>query len=181
MNSKYEDLVSRYIKAKDENKPHLMESVFSEDAILKMKVQSDNISFPPDVAGLHEITETLIRKFNNSYENVYTICFTDTWEQRENILNCRWLVGMTEQASGSCRVGFGDYQWTFGDEESNLARHLTIVIERMIVLPRESQSEVMSWFDKLSYPWAHSSEVLSSMPDVALLTEARGNMVVKSQ
>ncbi len=153
-----------------------MANVFSKDATLKIKVKTDNISFPSDVTGLSEITEILIRDFNKSYENIYTICLADTLEQHENVLNCRWLVGMTEKASGSPRVGFGDYHWSFEAEGSHLVTHLTIVIEDMIVLPREPQSEVMSWFDSLSYPWALLSDVLASMPEVALLAEVRGNL-----
>ncbi|WP_432470378.1 hypothetical protein [Amphritea sp. HPY] len=174
MNNKYGTLISRYIKAKDDNKPHLMKSVFSEDATLRMKVKTENISFPSDVTGLNEITETLVREFNKSYENIYTICLSDTVEQHEDALNCRWIVGMTEKASGLSRVGFGDYQWCFESEGSNLVSHLTIVIEDMIILPRESQSDVMYWFDNLSYPWALSSKAVASMPDVALLAGVRG-------
>lgn len=104
MKNEYRTIISMYIKAKDESKPHLMKSIFSENATLRMKVQTENISFPSDVTGLNEITETLIRDFNNSYENIYTICLSDTIEQREDVLNCRWLVGMTEKDSGLSRV-----------------------------------------------------------------------------
>jgi len=177
MDDQYKALINRYIKAKDANKPHLMKGVFSKDAILEMKVESQNISFPAAVNGLNEITETLIREFNKTYENIYTICITDTLEQGENALNCRWLVGMTEKVSGLSKVGFGDYQWTFESRGENLASRLTIIIENMTVLPEEFQPDVAAWFDSLTYPWALSSEVLSSIPDIALLTEVRSNIV----
>lgn len=174
MNKEYKALISRYIKAKDESKPHLMTSVFSEESTLRMKVQTDNISFPSEVSGLDEITETLVRGFNQSYENIYTVCLSDTVEQCEDTLSCRWLVGMTEKASGLSRVGFGDYQWSFDGECPNRVSHLTILIEDMIVLPLEDQAEVMSWFDNLSYPWALSSEVVASVPNIAILANVRG-------
>ncbi len=173
MKREYENIINSYIKAKDGNKPHLMKDVFSESATLTMKVQTDKISFPPEVAGVDHITEALIHKFNNSYENVYTICLADTVEQDINIINCRWLVGMTEKSSGSSRVGFGEYKWSFIDDGSSLVSHLTIIIENMVVLPIEAQREVMSWFCNLAYPWAMSSDVSTSVPDIALLSELR--------
>lgn len=169
MNRKFESIIRSYIKAKDENKPHLMSRVFSESATLAMKVQTDNISFPPEVSGLTDITKTLVRDFNDSYENVYTVCLTDTLKEGKTTLSCRWLVGMTEKSSGSCRVGFGEYQWSFADDESCLADHLTIVIENMAVLPSETQADVMAWLGELPYPWALSSDVSTSIPDIESL------------
>jgi len=173
MQNDYKKIISIYIKAKDDSKPHLMKSVFSENAILKMKVQTENISFPADVIGVDDITEALVRNFNNTYENIYTVCLSDTVEQRGDVLACRWLVGMTDKASGLPRVGFGDYQWIFDGEGSGLVSHLTIAIDDMIVLPLEFQSDVISWCANLSYPWVLSSEVVASMPDIDLLANVR--------
>jgi hypothetical protein len=39
--------IQTYIRAKDENRPHLMPSAFALDAKLEMKVKTGNISFPP--------------------------------------------------------------------------------------------------------------------------------------
>ncbi len=175
MNREFKNIVRSYIKAKDENKPHLMNGIFSESATLKMKVETDNISFPSEVTGLKDITEVLIHKFNNSYENIYTICLADTLKQDNNTICCRWLVGMTEKSSGSSRVGFGEYKWSFVDNRTCLVDHLTIVIENMVVLPGEAQHEMMSWLGNLSYPWASSSDVLTSVPDIALLSELRNS------
>lgn len=171
MNKRYKSLVSQYIKAKDNNKPHLMDTVFSKQATLKMIVQTDKISFPAEVTGLDNITRTLVQDFNNSYENIYTLCLTDTVQQHQNHLNCRWVVCMTDKASKSLRLGYGDYLWSFEEDVSALASHLAITIENMILLPQELQPEVLSWFDKLPYPWVLSSELQATMPDVELLTE----------
>lgn len=173
MNMRYKSLVSQYIKAKDNNKPHLMDKVFSEQASLKMIVQTDNISFPAEVSGLDKITRTLVLDFNNSYDNIYTLCLTDTVDQHQNRnhLNCRWLVCMTEKSSGSSRLGYGDYQWNFEEKTSGLARLLTITIDNMILLPDELQPDVLSWFDNLPYPWVLSSELRATMPDIELLND----------
>ncbi|MEH6472446.1 MAG: hypothetical protein V7752_14455 [Halopseudomonas sp.] len=171
MNNNHQQRVSRYIKAKDNNKPHLMEAVFSQQATLKMDVQTDNISFPADVSGVEQITQTLVCEFNSTYENIYTLCLADTLQQTSTTLNCRWLVCMTEKVSGALRVGFGDYRWRFEDQPPQLACELTIVIDTMTILPDEALPAVMHWFDQQPYPWTRSSELLQSMPDIQPLTE----------
>jgi len=182
MNSEYKKLVRRYIRAKDENKPHLMESTFSSDATLSMSVRSDNISFPSEVSGLNEISQTLVREFNNTYENIYTFCLLDTVEpnalneQIKNTLKCDWLVGMTEKSSGSSRVGCGSYQWHFKNEGACLTSHLNITIEQMLIVSEENQLALLAWLNNLAYPWVHSSDILSSMPNFAALANIRDNM-----
>ncbi len=173
MNNNNQMLISQYIKAKDNNKPHLMKSVFSQQATLEMIVQTDNISFPAKVTGVNQITQTLVSEFNTTYENIYTLCLTDTVQQKveQNQLNCRWIVCMTEKTSGSLRLGYGDYQWNFEKNAPGLANHLVITIEHMIILPQALQPKVLSWFDKLPYPWALSSELQATMPDIELLSD----------
>lgn len=173
----YKLLINRYIKAKDSNKPHLMKSVFSANAVLEIKVNSDNISFPPIVTGCKQITETLITEFSQSYENVYTICVADTVQLSSGTLNCRWLVGMTETSSGLQKVGFGDYLWVFDHTNDKLVSQLTIIIDSMVILPSERQSELMPWLDSLPAPWALSSEVLPSMPNIAELSDVRDKLI----
>ena len=176
MSKPYKRHIGRYIKAKDQNKPHLMESVFTQNATLSMKVDSDNIAFPSETAGLNEITAVLIRGFNQSYENIYTLCLTDTWQQRDCEVSCRWLVAMTEKSSGLARVGFGEYHWVFAREGLNLVSQLTIVIDDMQLFPVEQQSEIMCCFENLSYPWAVTADVLESMSEVAALDEVCSNI-----
>jgi hypothetical protein len=177
MDSQFVAQVCRYIQAKDGHKPHLMDHVFAQNATLEMKVSTANISFPPIVSGLPNITETLVRDFHKLYENVYTICLTDTLQQDNTRLSCRWLVGMTEKSSGLSRVGYGDYQWIFTAPDSNLVSRLTIVIDNMIVLSLADQAPVMSWLEALSYPWSSSSEVLAAMPHITLLNDVRDHLI----
>lgn len=169
MNTRFKSLISQYIKAKDNNKPHLMNGVFAEQATLKMLVQTDNISFPAEVEGLGNITHTLVSEFNNKYENIYTLCLIDTVQQQQRSLNCRWVVCMTEKASGSLRLGYGDYLWSFTDDTPTLINDLTITIENMTLLPPELQPQALSWFDKLPYLWALSSDLQTTVPDIELL------------
>lgn len=171
MNHTHTNLISQYIKAKDNNKPHLMKSVFSEQAMLEMIVQTSNISFPAKVIGRDAITQILVCEFNNIYENIYTLCLTDTLEQNQNYSSCRWIVCMTEKAPQSLRVGFGNYQWEFENDTLGLVNHLVITIEYMTLLPQSLQSDVLSWFDKLPCPWALSSELKATAPDIQLLSD----------
>ena len=59
-----ENIINRYISAKDKNKPHLMKEAFTPSARLEMKVESKNISFPSSTIGLDAITDVLVSKFN---------------------------------------------------------------------------------------------------------------------
>ncbi|EAQ67117.1 hypothetical protein MED121_14359 [Marinomonas sp. MED121] len=163
--------IGRYIQGKDGNKPYLLEKVFSQDAVLKMLVQSDAISFPAEVVGADEIINTLSSEFNLAYENIYTLCFLDTVTQSNTLINCRWLVGMTSKDSAEVRVGYGDYHWTFELDDSIQAKKLTIVIEDMLVLDKEYRSQILPWLASCTYPWAISSDVLSKMPDIDVLSE----------
>jgi len=166
------DQIGRYIKGKDANKPHLFESVFSQDAVLKMMVQSDNISFPEEVNGLDAITKTLSSEFNLAYENIYTLCFLDTFKQSENLINCHWLVGMTSKETGEVKVGYGDYHWTFELEGEHKVSKLIILIEDMLVLPKEQSSYILNWLESGTYPWAMTSATLETMPDIEGLSGA---------
>jgi len=176
MLSQYTRQISQYIRAKDDNKPHLMPTVFADNAQLRMQVNSENISFPAETSGLSEITQTLIRGFNQSYENIYTICLRDSLEQRARAIDCRWIVAMTESSTGLTRVGFGDYLWLFADNDSNLVNHLTITIQDMQLFDEQYQSAIMSCFSRLSYPWGATSEVLAAVSEVAILSEIYGQM-----
>ena len=171
MNKSYQERVSRYIKAKDNNKPHLMTAAFARQATLKMVVQTDNISFPADVSGVEQITQTLVSEFNSTYENIYTLCLSDTMQQSANTLTCRWLVCMTEKTSGSLRVGCGDYRWRFEDQAPFLANELAIVIDTMMILPHPARPAVLHWFDQQPYPWTLSSKMVQTMPNIKQLAE----------
>ena len=176
MKEEYKKIISGYVEAKDENKPHLMEYVFAKSATLKIKSKAANISFPSKVAGLVGITEVLVNHFNDTYEDVTTICLSDTVDEKNNQLSCRWLVGMTERLSGSSRVGCGEYLWRFEGNELLRADHLTIVIDHMAILSGGNQTDVMHWLKNLPYPWAFTNDVLSTMPDLPLLSEIRSNI-----
>ena len=113
MTNTFIEKITTYISAKDNHKPHLMESAFTVDATLTMRVDTAAISFPSEVHGRDKISETLVRNFHAQYENVYTFCIKDSIAVDAENLNCRWMVIMTEKETGLPRIGYGDYFWVF--------------------------------------------------------------------
>ena len=49
-----------------------MARAFAPDAVLKMALRTQAIAFPPESHGLAAITDTLVRKFGQTYDNVFT-------------------------------------------------------------------------------------------------------------
>ena len=148
-----ERVLRDYFHAKDENRPHLLHGVFAHDARLEIHNRSAEIHFPSLTRGIEAIADVLVRRFNQTYENIYSFYMArpsaDTTEY-----SCDWLVGMTEKESKSVRVGCGRYVWTFQGDDSCIATRLVITIDQMLVLPPETAKEVRAWLLGLSYPWA---------------------------
>lgn len=173
LDKSHENIVRCYIRAKDENRPYLMEKVFTNSATLEMVLKTENISFPSNAVGLDVITDVLVRKFSQTYENVYTYCLFDSSKINKDELSCGWLVGMNEKEGGNVRVGCGRYNWHFDNEINTLADHLIITIEQMVVLAPEFSGQIMDWLNKLPYPWCDSVSMLQTMPDLESLNSVR--------
>jgi len=150
-----------YFHAKDENRPLLLAGVFSVDARLEILNRSDRISFPAVTVGLDRIADVLVRRFNQTYENIYSF-YMDRPAEDADAFACDWLVGMTEKETGNARVGCGRYDWAFRRAPAFLASRLLITIESMVVLPPAATDEVMRWLGGLSYPWASAASVSSA-------------------
>ncbi|BFM48758.1 hypothetical protein [Marinomonas sp. THO17] len=161
LSENHKEAISVYIRAKDDNKPHLMKGIFENSASLSMKVKSDTISFPSETQGLDSITNVLVSDFNKKYENVYTFCMTDSVISDEKQTLCKWAVVMTDKEKSSVRVGYGDYKWVFN---KGMTKQLTILIEEMIALEELQSEEIFSWVDKKNYPWCDSDDFLKGAP-----------------
>jgi len=158
-----------YFRAKDENRPHLMREVFTHDAVLRIRVDSDAISFPAETRGLGPITDVLVSDFGRTNENVYSF-YLDCPPADATSFECGWLVGMSMKGTGEIRVGCGRYEWTLRPGEPLLACALAIGIECMQVLPAGEARPVFSWLTGLDgYPWATRGQVLASAPKLAQL------------
>lgn len=155
--------IANYILAKDGNRPHLLRQSLTTHATLEMIVHTGTISFPPKVEGRDGIAEVLVRRFGQTYENVYTFCIGEPPADDATEHHCKWLVGMSDKATGDLRFGCGQYAWQF---DSGLATHLTITIEQMLVCPAAEVEPVMDWLQDVSYPWCPTGQ-LQSAPALA--------------
>jgi hypothetical protein len=156
------DSILAYIFAKDRNRPHLLEAAFTDDVGLQMIVQTDAISFPPVSKGREALADTLVRQFNQTYENIYTFCLANPPHGEAKSFSCPWLVAMSDKQSHAVRVGCGRYDWSFTDH--GRARGLVITIGAMEVLPAEALEPVMSWVSALPYPWCPAATAAQAIP-----------------
>jgi len=156
--------IETYIRAKDENRPFLMERVFAENATLQMVVKTEAISFPPISKGLESITDTLVRRFAQTYENVHTLCLAQPPRNSEMRFSCSWLVAMSEKDARSVRVGCGRYDWLFTSTVPRLVEQLTITVEAMQSLDPTHLGSVMNWLSGLPHPWCEPQRALRSAP-----------------
>lgn len=164
-----ESVLRGYFRAKDENRPHLLDGVFAPSAEVVIRNQSENIAFPAVTQGRSAIAEVLVRSFTLSYENIYSF-YLGRPEALAHEFTCAWLVGMSERSSGSVRVGCGTYDWAFESKAPGLASGLTITIEAMQVLPVSEFDTVFAWLGSLSYPWSSAASALRDMPRHELLS-----------
>src|SRR5262245_14593588 len=156
-----------YFQAKDGNRPHLMREVLSETAILETVVKTKAISFPPVSQGLAPIADVLVRKFAQSYENVYSFYLErPPLQVRLGSFSCDWLVGMSEKEGGRPRVGCGRYDWQFQTTERRLADRLVITIEAMQVLSTDRLDAILQWLAGLPYPWCPARTMLETAPAI---------------
>jgi hypothetical protein len=116
-----EQILRTYFHAKDENRPYLLDDVFSTDARLGIRNRSEQISFPAVTVGLAGIADVLVRRFNQTYENSYSFYLARP-TSKKGAFSCDWLVAMTEKESKAVRVGCGQYEWAL---QRNPELHVT--------------------------------------------------------
>lgn len=168
-----EAVLRGYFHAKDENRPHLLEDVFTSNAELVIRNQSTNIAFPALTQGRSAIAEVLVRSFALAYENVYSF-YLRCPAAGVHEFTCPWLVGMSERSSGQLRVGCGLYEWGFEPHAPHLTDRLVVTIEAMQVLPFTEFEPVFGWLRALNYPWSSSEAALQALPASDLLLPIAG-------
>ena len=157
------EVLDNYFRAKDGNRPHLLDRVFVADARLEIRNDSAAISFPAQAIGRDAIADVLVRDFGRTYENVYSFYLARPGPKARTFA-CDWLVGMTEKATHTVRVGCGRYDWTF-DGASSLATRLIITIAAMALLEPGAQPAVIGWLERLPHPWCSHTAILESAPE----------------
>ncbi len=161
------ELLQDYIRAKDGNRPHLIPQVFAANACLEMRVKTDSITFPAVSQGAATIADVLVRRFNQTYENIYTFYLDRPSAEATTppaVFACDWLVGMSEKASGNVRVGCGRYDWVFQPEAPHRVERLAITIESMQTLPPARLPPILDWMLALDYPWTSADAVRTFAP-----------------
>jgi hypothetical protein len=159
--------IEAYILAKDGNRPHLTEEAFAEQAELVTRVRTDDIAFPPHIAGRDAITAIMVSQFAQRYENVYTFCIGVAPNADAVAHPCSWLVCMTEKDGGAARLGFGRYEWL---AEAGLISRLAITIEEMRVLGRDMAAPMLAWARSVPYPWCTVDQLEQRMPRIDALS-----------
>jgi hypothetical protein len=168
-----QDLVETYIRAKDENRPYLMERAFADSARLVTVVNSGTITFPPVVNGLQSISDVLVRRFAQTFENIHTFCLAPPPRTAAVDFSCDWLVGMSEKDSRAVRVGCGRYDWSFSQQGPRLVERLKITIDLMQSLAPACLTSVMDWMSRLPYPWCPAQDALRNAPEIEGLQPIR--------
>jgi hypothetical protein len=163
--------IRAYIQAKDGNRPYLLDAAFVEDATLQMIVRTEAISFPAVSVGRAAIAETLVRRFNQTYENIHTLCIGEPPAEDASAFACDWLVAMSEKQGGAVRIGCGRYDWSFTPAEHRVCA-LSITIEAMDILPADTLQPVMDWVAALPYPWCTPERATAALPGLPHLLHA---------
>ncbi len=163
-----------YFRAKDGNRPHLLDRVFTPDARLEVDNRSAAIAFPAVTIGRSGIADVLVRQFGRTYENVYSFYLRKPAADAM-AFSCDWLVGMTEKDTGDVRAGCGRYDWVLADVElpseksvavERRATSLRIHIAAMQVLAPSLLEPVIGWLRALDYPWTTPGSIAATAPAI---------------
>jgi hypothetical protein len=150
-----------------------MESAFAADATLEMVVNTGTISFPAISNGLETISDVLVRRFAQTFENVHTFCLSLPPRDDQVNFSCDWLLGMSEKDTRTVRVGSGRYDWLFHHEGPRLIERLRITIQVMESFDPRYLPSLMSWFSQLPYPWCTAQAALRDAPALEELRPIR--------
>ena len=168
-------VLRHYFHAKDENRPHLLDDVFAEQARLAVVNRSQAIAFPETVTGRDAIADVFVRRFNQSYENIYSF-YLSRPAGTSDVFACGWLVIMTDKADARVRIGSGRYAWHFDAVAPHLAMALTITIETMVLLPASQWPGTLAWLRRLDYPWTNVASALQVVPGQPELRALRASL-----
>ena len=161
-----EQVLRAYFHAKDENRPHLLDAVFTPDARLEIVNRSSAIAFPALTLGRTAIADVLVRDFARTYEDVYSY-YLDRPADGLTSFGCAWLVIMSDKATRALRAGCGRYEWVFAGDASGLASELRIAIEAMQVFAPEDAAAIVRWRRQLPYPWTAARQAIACAPPLA--------------
>ena len=157
----HDKIVTDYLRAKDEQRPHLFPQVFSDDAtfISRFAFETDFASEEP-VVGVGPIAD-VFRRLGAGFEDIYTVMLSDSVEATSRGLQCRWVVAMRGRETREVRVAWGDYDWVF---EGDRAKLLDVLMRKMVVLPPDRADAVASWMAGLPQHWCTREQLVAELP-----------------
>lgn len=165
-----QSLLERYVEAKDLVRPHLMQQIYAADAVLTFSIATDSIDFPRRVAGIDQITNTLIVDFAAKYNRCKTfyVCESQPLETDKTVV-LPWLVLMREPALARLRIGKGYYNWTFEQRSDGgmqvVAMHIHIAAMDAI---DDADGHILSAAQApLTYPWLRPTLMRSELGGLA--------------
>ena len=79
-----ESVLRTYLHAKDENRPHLLDTVFAEAAKLEVRNKSSTIAFPAVTVGREAIADALVRGFGQVHAAWIHYYGGAAWGEEEN-------------------------------------------------------------------------------------------------
>jgi len=144
--------IENYIRAKDQNHPDLIGSAFDPLAVVQIEAQTKTISFPPELSGVVQIEQILVKDFALAWQDVKTFCFSHPGDGFRPAFSCRWLVAMHSRHGDGARLGYGTYDWAFSGDSGQVTA-LKIQIDDMIVVDERQASALIAWAASLPYPW----------------------------
>ena len=163
-------LLERYVEAKDLVRPQLMQEIYAADAVLTFSVATDSIDFPRRVAGIEEITKTLIVDFAAKYSRCKTFYVSESPpRETDKIVVLPWLVLMRESALARLRIGKGYYEWTLEQRSEGgmqvVAMHIHIAAMDAI---EDADGRLLSATQSpLTYPWLPPTLMRSKLRGLA--------------
>lgn len=165
-------LVSSYLQAKDEQRPHLFRTVFAHDAVFQSRFTFDtDFADEDEHHGAVAIAE-VFKRLGATCENIYTVCFDDTVVVDDvTAFSCGWAVVMQERQSGRMRLAVGTYDWQV-DAAAAVARRLDVVMTHMQEVDAAVNDHVLDGMHRLlsstTAPWCDRPSFAKAMANAGV-------------
>ena len=159
-------VLTKYLEAKDQQRPFLFGEVFTSEAMFQSRFAFEtDFNDERPVHGLDAIAG-VFQRMGSRVENIFTVYTPSSVRWDAGALSIDWLVGMSERESGKLRLAWGDYAWRFNPAGTR-ATELVVLMRQMIELPASAGSSINHWLAELPAPWCEAEQILESMPSFA--------------
>ena len=175
-------LLEQYIFGKDQDKSHILETIYEKNAEVEFQINAPNITFPNKIAGHRTIAKILSYDFNRKYEKVKTYYLSKNIKDRLKILKQPWLVVMKDIGNDLTRIGSGHYNWEFKENNNELKIHKhKIYIHVMLEIHDPDSAQLQDIQTKLEYPWIETHVALDILKSYKNLTEITKYLMIQNR